>query len=205
MNAIITYLLNHWPWVVVVFVVIVIVWYVAKFYFKRFVPLEDKTTHLPCETHRSDLQSIKTTMAKLDAIGEQLSEITRWIMKLDPEEIDLLAPKFSPRRMTKAGINLYEMSGSKAVVDANTDSLIESIKAKNPLTPLDVEDTAYLVLNNRLSEPIFNGVKNYIYFQPEKIKVDGDDGEVTVTLSLALLLKLMSIDLRDRYLAKYKI
>ena len=74
----------------------------------------------------------------------------------------------------------------------------------NPQTPLDVEDKVYVVLAGKLSDPIFNGVKNYIYYQPEKITLKGDgDAEVTVSLSLTLLLRLMSIDLRDRYLAKY--
>ncbi len=159
---------------------------------------------LPCDTHLEKIQSVRSLTIKLDSICEQLSEITKWIMKLDPTEIDALAPKFSPRRMTTAGLNLYDISGAKAVVDNNEEALIEAVRAENPQTPLDVEDKEYVVLAGKLSDPIFNGVKNYIYYQPEKITVKGDgDAEVTVSLSLTLLLRLMSIDLRDRYLAKY--
>ena len=166
--------------------------------------IEDAVSKLPCDTHLEKIQSVRSLTIKLDSICEQLSEITKWIMKLDPTEIDALAPKFSPRRMTTAGLNLYDISGAKAVVDNNEEALIEAVRAENPQTPLDVEDKAYVVLAGKLSDPIFNGVKNYIYYQPEKITVKGDgDAEVTVSLSLTLLLRLMSIDLRDRYLAKY--
>lgn len=229
-KIILDWLKDNYPIIFLCLAVAAVVWFVAKLYFQRFKKVEDTVSKLPCDTHLKELRDIKATVSqveetvsklpcssrleeiqsvrsstgKLDSICEQLSEITRWIMKLDPTEIDALAPKFSPRRMTTAGLNLYDISGAKAVVDNNEDALIEAVRAENPQTPLDVEDKAYVVLAGKLSEPIFNEIKNYIYFQPEKVTVKGDgDAEVTVSLSLALLLRLMSIDLRDRYLAKY--
>lgn len=203
-KIILEWIKNNYPIVFICLAVGAIVWIVAKFYFQRFKKIEDVVSKLPCSSRMEELQGIKSSTSKLDSICEQLSEITRWIMKLDPAEIDALAPKFSPRRMTTAGLNLYDISGAKTVVDNNEDALIEAVRAENPQTPLDVEDKAYTALIGRISEPTFNGVKNYIYFQPEKVTVKGDnDTDVTVSLSLLLLVKLMSIDLRDRYLAKY--
>lgn len=203
-KIILDWLKDNYPIIFLCLAVAAIVWFVAKLYFQRFKKIEDAVSKLPCDTHLEKIQSVRSSTIKLDSICEQLSEITKWIMKLDPTEIDALAPKFSPRRMTTAGLNLYDISGAKAVVDNNEEALIEAVRAENPQTPLDVEDKAYVVLAGKLSDPIFNGVKNYIYYQPEKITLKGDgDAEVTVSLSLTLLLRLMSIDLRDRYLAKY--
>lgn len=207
MDTVWDWLMENYPTIfLIVFlcvVVGVIVWKIANFY-HRYKKVEEKVDALPCNAHLEEINVLKSTASKIDSICEQLNEITKWIMKLDPTEIDSLAPKFSPRRMTKAGLSLYEISGAKAIVDANEDSFIEAIRSEEPQTPLDVEDRSYVVLASRMAEPIFNAIKNYIYYQPEKITLKGDDEkDITVTLSLSLLLRLMSIDLRDRYLTKY--
>lgn len=51
---------------------------------------------------------------------------------------------------------------------------------------------------------LLNGIKNYIYYQPEKIKLKNDSGEdIEVSISLLVLIRLMSIELRDRYLSAH--
>ena len=75
------------------------------------------------------------------------------------------------------------------------------LEERNPQTPLDVEDNAYNVLMQNLSNPVFNPVKNYIYYQPERVTLKDEAGkDVTVDISFLILIRLMSIDLRDRYL-----
>lgn len=181
----------------------------------RTEKLENNITRLPCNTHKEDIIDLKKITAKLetnvdsilkkmDVVCEQLTEITRWIIKTDPTEVDRMAPKFSPRRLSVAGMELYTISGAKKTIEDNEASLIEDIHEMNPLTPLDVEDDSYTVLMRRMSEPMFNTIKNYVYYQPEKVTVKDENGEdVTVRLSMMLLTRLMSIDLRDRYLNKY--
>ena len=177
--------------------------------------IEENIIKLPCDSHKESIIDLKTVTTKLetnvtailnrmDTVCEQLTEISRWIMKTDPAEIDRIAPTFSPRRLSAAGVELYTISGAKKIVDDNEDLLVEDIHKMNPLTPPDVEDDSYAVLMKRLSEPMFNEVKNYIYYQPEMVTVKDEKGEdVTVRLSLLLLVKLMSIDLRDKYIRKY--
>ncbi len=179
--------------------------------------IEENIIKLPCDSYKEGITDLKavtskletnvtTILNKMDTVGEQLAEISRWIMKTDPIEIDRIAPKFSPRRLSAAGIELYTISGAKKIVDDNEDLLVEDIHKMNPITPLDVEDDSYAVLMKRMSEPMFNDVKNYIYYQPEMITVKDENGDdVTVKLSLPLLVRLMSIDLRDRYLNRHPI
>jgi len=206
LKVLLDWLQENYPVVLLCVFVGVGVWFVTRFYFKRFVKMEETVGKLPCKNHLEEIQSLKSSIGKLDSICEQLSEVTKWIMKPDPAEIDFLAPKFSPRKMTDAGLHLYDISGARQTVDENADTFIDIIHSENPQTPLDVEDKAYLVLLGRLAEPIFNNIKNFIYYQPEKITLKGEnESDMKVTLSLGLLLRLMSIDLRDRYLQKYPI
>lgn len=165
-----------------------------------------KVNTLPCNARQNELDELRQSTNKLDSISEQLSEISKWVMRMDVDEIDKLAPKFSPRKMSKAGEELYAVSGAKKTLEDNIDYFIELLHEHNPQTALDVEDKAFAVLTGNMSNPIFNAIKDYIYFEPEKIKLEGNDNEeIQVTLSVLLLMKLMSIDLRDKYLEKYPI
>lgn len=173
--------------------------------------LSEGVSDLPCSTHTESISRNKETLSeiehkleRLDSMGDQLSAVSRWIMKLDPKSIDSLAPKFSPRRMTKAGLSLFEMSGARKALDDGADVFLRQLDERNPQTPLDVEDEAYNVIMQNLSSPIFNEVKNFIYYQPEKITLKNDAGEdIEVSISLLVLIRLMSIELRDRYLSAH--
>ncbi len=173
--------------------------------------LSESISTLPCSSHDKSISHHKDTLSeighkleRLDSMGDQLSAVSRWIMKLDPLSIDSLAPKFSPRRMTKAGISLFEMSGAKEAVNAGAETFLKQLEERKPQTPLDVEDEAYNVLMQNLSDPLFNEIKNYIYYQPEKVTLKNDAGEdIEVSISLLVLIRLMSIELRDRYLSAH--
>ena len=173
--------------------------------------LSESISVLPCSSHDKSISHHKDTLSeighkleRLDSMGDQLSAVSRWIMKLDPSSIDSLAPKFSPRRMTKAGMTLFEMSGAKKAINDGAETFLKQLEERKPQTPLDVEDEAYNVLMQNLSNPLFNGIKNYIYYQPEKIKLKNDSGEdIEVSISLLVLIRLMSIELRDRYLSAH--
>lgn len=173
--------------------------------------LSEGVSGLPCSDHTASISKNKETLSeierkleRLDSMGDQLSAVSRWIMKLDPKSIDSLAPKFSPRRMTKAGLSLFEMSGARKALDDGADVFLEQLNERNPQTPLDVEDEAYNVIMQNLSSPVFNEVKNFIYYQPEKITLKNDAGEdIEVSISLLVLIRLMSIELRDRYLSAH--
>lgn len=170
--------------------------------------LSESISVLPCSSHDKSISHHKDTLSeighkleRLDSMGDQLSAVSRWIMKLDPAAIDSLAPKFSPRRMTKAGLSLFEKSGAKKAIDEGASIFLTQLEERKPQTPLDVEDEAYNVLMQNLSNPIFNEIKNFIYYQPEKITLQNEAGEdIEVNISLLVLIRLMSIELRDRYL-----
>ncbi len=103
--------------------------------------------------------------------------------------------------MTKAGGYLYKISKAKDAINQIADRLIHEMESMNLRTELDVEDKSLdLILKNN-NDVAFDPVKKYVYYSPDTIQV-GNTGE-TIKFNMLSLMKLMSIDLRDRYLAKH--
>ncbi len=159
---------------------------------------------LPCTERKQSIDSFSSVANTVDSINDQVTAISKWIMYIDGDMIEILSRKCSPRVMTQIGRSLFEQSGAKNVVDDNAETLIAELEKKNPLTPYDVENNALDVLLANLSDPMFNEVKNYIYYQPEEIEFHDENGDSRkVRLSLMILVNLMGLELRDRYLAAH--
>ena len=125
-------------------------------------------------------------------------------MHFDESMIDALSKKCSPRIMTALGRDLFVISGADAAINDNIDFLIEEVERKSPATPYDVESCALDALLNNLSNPLFNDIKNFIYYQPEEVELtDSDGSKKKVKISLMAIIKLMSLELRDRYLSAH--
>lgn len=206
-NAILKWLSDNYPIVGVVLAVILVTWWIAscvsKYLFK-LNEVEDKVNNLPCESHHQSIQEHSSMKSTLDSINEQVTEISKWIMHLDGNMIDILSQKCSPRMMTALGKNLFEISGARKTIDENADFLIQEIAGRNPMTPYDVEDVALDVLLGNLAHPLFNEIKNFIYYQPEEVELVGEnDMRQKVRISLCAIIKLMSLELRDRFLAAH--
>lgn len=140
----------------------------------------------------------------VESINEQVTEISKWIMHMDERMIDPLSRKCSPRVMTALGKDLFQKSGADKVLENNEDYLIGQIEGLNPQTAYDVESRSLDVLLSKISEPMFNDIKSYIYYQPSSVKLKDEQGiEKDVPISLMSIIHLMGIELRDKYLAKH--
>lgn len=222
MTDVILWIMDKWPILGMGLLLIVLVVVITVRVMKWKHSIETKTDcipdtfkKLPCEEHIEVIESHKDVMkeirsgvsslnVRVDSMSDNLSDISKWIMKFDPSTIDTLAMKHSPMKMTTAGLQLYEISGAQKAMMDNAEFLLGELQKINPSTPFDVEDKAFDVLMKNLSLPLFNPIKNYIYYQPDKVTLKTESGEdVTVTLSLMAIVKLMSLDLRDRYLAAH--
>lgn len=172
---------------------------------QKLANLEKKTDKLPCEKHG---ESIGTLAHNIDSIKEtmqsnngMLVELSRWAMRMDESMIEKLAQKYSPLRMTEAGEFLYKVSGAKEAVGKIATRLITEMEAMRLRTELDVEDKSLDMIIKNSNDSAFDPVKKYVYYSPDTIQV-GNTGE-TIKFNMLSLMKLMSIDLRDRYLAKH--
>lgn len=85
------------------------------------------------------------------------------------------------------------------------EHLVSILENTQPKTPFDVEDNASSVLIQNIGDSMFNEIKSFLYYSPDKIEVkDPESGsDVKVMLSLHSLVKVMSIYLRDKYFERH--
>lgn len=73
----------------------------------------------------------------------------------------------SPKKLNSKGTNLLRKSGIQQIVDDNLLTLMEKLDSKNPESPLDVEENAYLAVKSKSKEQqYFVTVKNYVFTHP---------------------------------------
>ncbi len=200
-DPIISKLLENSPWLAVLGFAIYITWKLSK-YHEKVENTRETVTKLPCEEHRKTLEGFQAVQTTVDSINEQVVLISKWIMHNDDDMIDALSKKCSPRVMTYLGRSLFDVCGAKKAIDENIDFLISKMDEKDNPTAFDVENNALDVLLGNLSHPMFNPIKEYLYYQPEEITLkDEDENDKQIKLTLMSIVQLMGLELRDRYLA----
>ena len=210
MNAIVNFLLEHWPWVTITAVLIVLAVYVcikaSKWYYGRFVPTEKKAND--ADSKLGDLNELSKTVGNLPCaehgktfseIMESLVEIRAFLMARNPKTATMFALKHSPLQLNEAGEKLLEDIGGKDFLEENKDFLIAGIEEKTPKTALDAEESALEVLFAHLDDDMFNGMKKWVYNSPSrKMMIDDKEQDYTVTMNDVCFV--LSLPLRDMYL-----
>ena len=203
MDTVVSWILDKAPVIGILIVVAVLTWIVSR-YFRKLEESQKKIEKLPCDDHRTSIDHLSRMEEKVDLINDQVTEISKWIMSIDGNMINALARKCSPRRMTKIGNDLFEISGAQKVMSNNSEFFIKELEAINPQTPYDVENDAAKVLFGNISHPMFNEIKAYLYESPDSIEMTDENGQMrTIRLSLISIIQLMTLNLRDRYLARH--
>ena len=185
-----------------------------------------KLESLECDLHESNYSSVKVILEKMESSVETIKDewlnfdsrkvansierlsiinhkICKWIVKNDNDmidELDLYAQKHSPLTLTEIGRELLEKSFAKKAMDDNLDFFIKKLEEYEPKTPYDVEDNALGVVFFNTGNEIFNDIKNFLYYSPEEIEFS--NGE-KAKISLQIIIRLMSLYLRDKYFEKY--
>lgn len=171
---------------------------------RRDAKMSERIDRLPCEQHGKDIGGLLSFERSFMAMSERFDEVCKWLMKFDGSTIDTIAPKHSPRRMNRAGLEIFEETGARKALEDNLPALLSEMEKKSPETAYDVEDRAFEVLVSNIHRPMFVPVKNYLYSCPSRVRKTGDDGKaVEVDLTMGLLIRLMSIGLRDAYLERH--
>ena len=189
MDAVVTFLLERWPIIAIVLIVVVLTVMICKWYYCRFVSTEQKVDgnqkridDLPCARHEEEIASIRA-----------------YLLAKYPKAFGTYAQKKSPRQLNNEGRRLFEEVGGAAFLETNGACLIKRMEQKKPKTPLDVEQFALDVLYGMLNDDIFNGIKRWVYEAPmRRIVVDGKEKDYEVTLNDVCFV--FSIPLRDLYL-----
>ena len=194
---------EHYPVITAIIIVAVLTWKVAK-YHSSVEDVKKTVNNLDCKAHREEIDELKKVGQTVQNMGEQLNEIAKWIMNKDRATISVLSRKCSPRQMTKIGRQVFKESKAEETLDNNLDFFLQLVEDKKPTTPFDVEDISLEVLASNLSNPLFKKIKEYLYYQPDvKVYKDEEGKEIEVRVSMFAILKLMSLELRDKYLEKH--
>lgn len=188
MDAIIAYILENAPWLVVVGLSVVGAWKLSK-YHSRLEATNEKVENLPCSEHD----------ARHMAIMDKLNTIITYLQTKYPTSVNIFSAKASPRKLNDLGRSLYEKSGGDEFLSNNLDYFIGLIDKKKPRTALDVETSANEVLMESLDQDIFNGLKRWVYNSPSwKISINGEKRDYSITMNDICFV--ISIKLRDAYL-----
>ena len=100
----------------------------------------------------------------------------------------------SPITLTDIGKEVLNVSGGKEYVDNNIDGLIQKMEEENLKTALDVQNYSSSLLFQKIDDDNFKKIKNFIYNNPNYKKVN---------ISSTVIIKTMSIYLRDKYLDRH--
>lgn len=179
-------------------------WGIKSFRLKQ---AEETLKKLPREQHASSIASssrnIELITKTLEENNAMLVEISKWTMRVDKDMIDKLLKKQSPLKMTEAGRYLFEKSGAAEATDKILDLLISAMEQVELRTEYDIEQKALEVILKNIGNAAFDSVKKFIYYSPDTITVE-TTGE-TVQFDFFAIVRLMSIKLRDVYMAKHNL
>lgn len=109
---------------------------------RRDAKMSERIDRLPCEQHGKDIGGLLSFERSFMAMSERFDEVCKWLMKFDGSTIDTIAPKHSPRRMNRAGLEIFEETGARKALEDNLFALLLEMEKKSPETAYDVEDRA---------------------------------------------------------------
>jgi len=167
--------------------------------------------NLPCSHHSS----------KLDRHDEQFSD-TRTLMGEMKGQLDLLvklstasrtkplilaetdySEKKSPRKLNNNGEILYSDINGEQFLNDNLQYFISEIDKLKPKTALDVENFALAVLRASSDLDMFIPLKSWVYNEPTRTIQRVDGSKVQTVVSMDDVLFILSLPLRDKYLARH--
>ena len=145
----------------------------------------------------NDLQkSLNDTNTKLSQVFRTTTAIVTYLVTRDASVEESLFTGGSPVELTKNGHRLLEDSGGQKYINDNLEYLISSMERATCKSPLDVQYVAETTISDDSDSDDFVHIKNFIYNNPDKKHRDSN-------LGLSIIIKVLGISLREKYLKKY--
>lgn len=173
--------------------------------------LENQINSLPCQEHKDVInmhaQQIGSASSLLNKISGQVELLVNLTVSSTampkPASASDYTKKASPRKLNTNGEKLYKDVKGDVFFQENEDFLLDEIGKLNPKTALDVENLSFAILRTHSDKDSFVGLKNWVYNAPVQA-LETEDGRVEKKeVSLDDVLYVLSIPLRDKYLAKH--
>lgn len=210
MEIILEYLLNNWTSFTVVLIVGVTCFILAR-KFTKWEDLHDRK-HEDLERRMLEIYSgmesitstLKSIMENMAAIEKDVIILKSVIAMKYKNFMDVLSLKHSPRKLNDNGERILSDINGNEFLQKNKDFFFAKIDEQHPKTALDVELAANFVLLSNMSNDIFNELKNFVYNAPTYLMNDDKEGQRPYDLDMNDICFVLSLPLRDMYLAKHK-
>lgn len=209
-DALTNRILDHLPTFVIVIVVavallIVVTWWASKTW--------NRLKSLPCEEHKGSIERhsdrMEVMVSSLSKIEGQLEMLIRLMPTISraetllSDETPTFAKKNSPKALNANGEKVFNIFACRAFLDNNMDWLISEVEKFAPKTALDVEMSSLSALQVTSSDSRYNALKDEVYHSPA-IELEMPNKESKgVEISWSDILFVLSIPLRDEYLARH--
>lgn len=178
--------------------------------------IEARLGELPCGSHREDLamhsDRLSAHNASLSRMEGMLTVLISGMPKaaapavgadVFSDDMPSISQKHSPRRLNDNGLKIAEVFGCDAFLSENKEWLLAEVDKFAPKTALDVEMNSLIALRIASYDDRFNGIKKQIYNSPA-VDLTFPDGSVKpFDVSLENVLYVISLPLRDLYLAAH--
>ena len=174
MDAIFTFISEHYPTIAIFIVGGIIGGFVVRYHI-AIQNTRKKVDKLPCDAHGEQIDLTRRIFdahtEKLDDMREVLVGISAALINkkmIDPASV---LQKLSPFRLTVEGEKHLINSGGKACIDENLEYFLSELEKTNPQNALDVENGATSILWSNSRKPFFNDIKNYVFLDPQGISL----------------------------------
>jgi hypothetical protein len=205
MDTIIAYTLENWPILGLFLIILTGVCFISvkiTTLVNRSNAFYEKVNELPCEERRFVNESNHNTLKdKFSNISEEITAI-RVFLQVKHETVDLFSAKHSPRVLNNFGEKIFSEIKGNDFLEKNKELLFSLIHEQSPKTALDVEYYANYILIRLVNEEIFNWFKDFVYLS-NTIDIVKENKTTQHNLSLTDICFILSIPLRDLYLAEY--
>ena len=172
--------------------------------------LERKVDSLPCLDHKEfigkhseKLDDISMALGKIEGQVELLVKLSAFAPAKSMAFTMDYSEKLSPRKLNENGEELYSKIAGEKFINENETFLLNEIANLKPKTALDVETLALAILRANADKDQFTRLKNWVYNAPAQNITKADGSTVKKDVSLDDVLFVLSIPLRDLYLAKH--
>lgn len=194
----------------------------------RVDEMDKRTCHAACDVHSEDIAEVKSDVKEirddvvalksqfsihdrdierirehLETASENLMRVTSLLLLKYKDAGKLFSVKRSPRQLNEMGKQVYaDMKGEEFLI-ANKEFLFSQIDSFHPKMALDVENAAHAVCITSIENDIFNRLKDFVYNSPSYRITDAEGNERMYDLALSDVCFVLSLPLRDMYLAAH--
>lgn len=151
MNALLLWLIEHYPQVAGYVIVILVTGLIVVFACKRLLKVDALDKAIGNLATKADVSAVQTIVTKdvsavqtiVTKIEPSLQDVRERFVKVE-ERVETLwkdryAPATSPRELNERGNTILESSGIKEIVDSMKSNLLTKVRGQNPDSAYDAE------------------------------------------------------------------